>query len=461
MALLPVLAHRLAALATVLLLTMVALTAAAVLVLAGGGAAFAQPAPDQGPANRLFVQAMQMIRQADNTYDVAEESRLLKDADKLLNEIVVKYPDSPLAVQLVTNQFVGDFDFYEFRSRIRALVCNEPLTSLCFLHRVGEMLPPVETPITAARWDWLSLAVAYNTVGDGARAKEIVAPFVSAVRRGAAADGAGQDLFVARALALMGQTQLALDITRQIPECSTRIYNLADIAKAAAWRNDANLTVQLAEEAKAYATARGCSWELGLVAQALLRAGKEAAARTLFLNTVETQFSKFRETKGDCCPPELAVAAAELSDSNLALNLLRTVQDENPWAIPAVLGRLARRSDAAVALAYAEQVQDIDIRGEAFAELIEAALKRGDGTTAAELMKRLNRMVDEAAGRRPALLAQKAKAEKAMYGDDRWRLTFQSSINAAERASNFVRRDIGAPLLSALVRIETGLPMLD
>ena len=150
-----------------------------------------------------------------------------------------------------------------------------------------------------------------------------------------------------------------------------------------------------------------------------------------------------------------------MSDSNLALNLLRTVQDENPWAIPAVLGRLARRSDAAVALAYAEQVQDIDIRGEAFAELIEAALKRGDGTTAAELMKRLNRMVEEAAGRRPALLAQKAKAEKAMYGDDRWRLTFQSSINAAERASNFVRRDIGAPLLSALVRIETGLPMLD
>jgi len=458
MALLSALAYRIAAaLATVLFLTMAALTVAA----EGGSTAFAQQPQDQGPANRLFVQAMQMIRQADNTYDVAEESRLLKEADKVLNEIVVKYPDSPLAVQLVTNQFVGDFDFYEFRSRIRALVCNEPLTSLCFLHRVGEMLPPVETPITAARWDWLSLAVAYNTIGDTGRAKEIVAPFVSAVRRGAAADGAGQDLFVARALALMGQTQLALDITRQIPDCSTRIYNLADIAKAAAWRGDVNLTVALAEEAKGYATARGCSWELGLVAQALLRAGKESAARTLFLNTVETQFSKFRETKGDCCPPELAVAAAELSDSNLALNLLRAVQDENPWTIPAVLGRLARRSDAAVALAYAEQVQDIDIRGEAFAELIEAALKRGDPTTANELMKRLNKLVDEAAGRRPALLAQKAKAEKAMYGDDRWRKSFQASINAAERASNFVRRDIGAPLLSALVRIETGLPMLD
>ncbi|WP_448204244.1 hypothetical protein [Azospirillum sp. sgz302134] len=465
MALLPAFASRTAsALATALFLAVAALSAAASSALAQGllPVAAQQPSsPEQGPANRLFVQAMQMIRQADNTYDIAEESRLLKEADKLLNEIVVKYPDSALAVQLVTNQFVGDFDFYEFRSRIRALVCNEPLTSLCFLHRIGEMLPPVETPISAARWDWLSLAVAYSTVGDTARAKEIIAPFVSAVRRGAAADGAGQDLFVARALALMGQTQLALDITRQIADCSTRIYNLADIAKAAAWRGDVNLTVQLAEEAKAYATARGCSWELGLVAQALLRAGKESAARTLFLNTVETQFSKFRETKGDCCPPELAVAAAELGDSNLALSLLRTVQDENPWTIPAVLGRLARRTDASVALAYAEQVQDIDIRGESFAELIEAALKRGDPTTATELMKRLNKLVDEAAGRRPGLLAQKAKAEKVMYGDDRWRKSFQASINAAERASNFVRRDIGAPLLAALVRIETGLPMLD
>lgn len=427
-------------------------------VTAMAGSAWAQ---DPGPANRLFVQAMQLVRQADNTYDVAEESRLLKEADKLFNEIVTKYPDSPLAVQLVTNQFVGDFDFYEFRSRIRAMVCNEPLTSLCFLHRIGEMLPPVETPISAARWDWLSLAVAYQQIGDVGRAKEIVAPFVSAVRRGGITDSSGQDLFVARALALMGQTQLALDITRQIADCSTRIYNLADIAKTAAWRGDAGLTNALADEAKTYATTRNCAWELGLVAQTLLRAGKEAQARTLFLNTVETQFSKFKETRGDCCPPELAVAAAEMGDATLALNLLRTVQDENPWTIPAVLGRLARRGEAAAALAFAEQVSDMDTRGEALAELVEAAHKRGDPTGATDLLRRLNKLVDEAAGRRPGLLAQKAKAEKIFYNDDRWRRSFQLAINAAEKSSNFVRRDIGAPLLAALVRIETGLPMLD
>jgi tetratricopeptide (TPR) repeat protein len=458
MASLPALArHTLAAFATALFMAVLP---------AGVGwearsAAAQEAAATPSPANRLFIQALQLVRQADQTYDIAEESRLLKEADKLFNEIVAKYPDSPLAVQLATNQYVGDFDFYEFRSRIQALVCNEPLTSLCFLHRVSEMLPPVETPISTARWDWLSLAVAYHNIGDTARAKEIVAPFVSAVRRGGASDGAGQDLFVARALALMGQIPLALDITRQIPECSTRIYNLADIAKAAAWRSDAGLANALAEEAMAYASARNCAWELGLVSQTLLRAGKEAEARTLFLNTVETQFSKFRDTKADCCPPELAVAAAELSDANLALNLLRTVQDENPWTIPAVLGRLARRGDGAVALAYAEQIQDMDIRGESFVELIEAAQKRGDPGTSTELMRRLDQLVTEAGGRRPGLLAQKAKAEKVLYNDDRWRTTFQSALNAAERSSNFVRRDIGAPLLAALVRIETGLPMLD
>lgn len=441
-----------------------ALVMAAAILIGAGWTAGPAGAQDNGPANRLFVQAMQLVRQADNTYDTAEEGRLLKEADRLLNDIVTKFPDSALAVQLVTNQFVGDFDFYEFRGRIKALVCNEPLTSLCFLHRIGEMLPPVETPITAARWDWLSLAVAYQHLGDPGRAKEIVSPFVSAVRRGKATDNSGQDLFVARALALMGQAPLALEITRQIPDCATRIYNLGDIGKAAAWRGDAALATALAEEAKQYVNTHGCSWELGLVVQALLRAGKEAEARTLFLNTVETQFSKFRETrelKGDCCPPELALAAAELGDSNLALGMLRNVQDENPWTIPAVLGRLARRGEASTAIAYAEQVQDIDVRGEAFAELIDASIKRNERATAEDLMRRLSKLVEESTGKRPALLAQKAKAERSLYGEERWRTSFQQAINAAERASNFVRRDIGAPLLAALVRIETGLPMLD
>jgi tetratricopeptide (TPR) repeat protein len=444
-----------------LLRRMAGLTTAAAVILSIATGWTARADDSAGQANRLFVQAMQLLRQADSTLDAGEESRLLLEADKLLTEIITSYPDSTLAVQLVTSQYVGAFDFSEFRSRIKGLACTAPLSSLCFLHRIGEMLMPLENPITSARWDWLSLAVAYYHLGDPERAKEIITPFVGAVRRGAATDAAGEDLFVARALSLMNQSQLALEITRKISDCSTRIYNLADIAKAAAWRGETALAGQLAQEAGDYATAQGCIWEQGLVAQTLLRAGKETEARALFNQTVESQFAKVNEPRSDCCPPELVVAAADLGDTGLAFGMLRNIEDENPWTIPAVLGRVARRGETAVALAAAELVTDPDVRGEAYAELVEAAIRRSDRTTAEDVGKKLINLVEDSGGRRPALIAQQAKAEKLLLSDDHWRATFQQAVAAAERASNFVRRDVGGPLLAALLRIETGLPMLE
>ncbi|MBI1206343.1 MAG: hypothetical protein GC191_03525 [Azospirillum sp.] len=412
-------------------------------------------------ANRQFIQAMQLIRKADSTYDAAAEARLLREADRLLADVVTRFPDTDLAVQLITNQFVGDFDYFEFQTRVKGLVCSQPLSSACLLFRIAGLLPPIETPITTARWDWLSLAVAYHRLGDPTRAQEIIAPFLAAVRRSVPPEGTERDLFVARALALTNQIPLALELARQIPDCSTRIYDLTDIAEAALWQGDKQQASDLAEEARSYAAAKNCTWELGLVSQALYDTGREADARTLFLNTIEQQFSKFKESKGDCCPPELAVAAADLGDTNLALSLLRAVQDENPWTIGAVLGRLARRGEIGVVVAYAEQIADLDVRGEAFAELIEAFLGRNDRANAEDIMKQLVKLAGDATGRRPALLAQRAKAEKLIYSGDRWRKTFQQAVTAAESSSSFVRRDIGGPLLAALVRIETGLPLLD
>lgn len=414
-----------------------------------------------GPANRLFVQAMQIMQEADATLDPAREAQLLREADKLLRDIITRYPDSSLAVQLLTNQSVGDFDYYEFRGRVEALVCESPLTSLCFLYRISELLPPAETPVATARWDWLSLAVAYHHLGQTERAREIIAPFLAAVRRGVAVDTSGQDLFVARALSLMGETAAALDITRAIADCSTRLYNLSDIGKAAKWRGDDALAKTLAEETRSFAESRQCVWEYGLVVQALHRVGQDDAARALLDRTVTQQIANFRSRKEDCCPPELAVAAAEIGDPNLALNLLRAVQDENPWTIPAVLGRLALRGEISLTTAYAEQVPDIDLRGESFAELVDAAMQRNDRATADAVFTRLARLTGDAGTRRPALMAQRAKAERALYRDEGWRSAFQAALNAAERASNFIRRDIGAPLLAVLMRIETGHPMLD
>jgi hypothetical protein len=424
------------------------------------GAALADDATSQ--ANRQFIQAMQLIRQANSTYDPTEESRLLGEADRLLQDIITRYPDTDLAVQLVTNQFVGDFDFFEFRNRVKSMVCNDQLSSKCFLFRIGTLLPPVETPITTARWDWLSLAVGYHLFGDPGRAKEIIAPFLSAVRHGVATEGGDRDLFVGRALALTDQSPLALDLTRKIPDCSTRLYNLADVAEVALWHKDRDQATALALEARDYAAAQGCNAELGLVVRTLFDAGQEAEAKALFTSTVEQQFGHGKdEAKADCCSPELAVAAGDLGDVTLALTLLRTVQEENPWTIAAVLGKLVRRGETTSVLAYADQVQDADNRGETYAELIAAFLERNDRATAEDLMKRLDKLAGDDGNRRPALIAHYARAEKLMYADDRWRGTFQQAITAAEHASSFVRRDIGGPLVAVLVKIETGLPLLD
>ncbi|MBV5335759.1 hypothetical protein JZU48_01755, partial [bacterium] len=92
------------------------------------------------------------------------------------------------------------------------------------------------------------------------RSKEILAPFLNAVRRGGGVDSSGQDLFVGRALSLIGETGLALEITRGIADCSTRIYNLVDIGKAAKWRGDDATAKAMAVEARGFAEARPCVW---------------------------------------------------------------------------------------------------------------------------------------------------------------------------------------------------------
>jgi len=433
--------------------------------LAAGLVAGAAPADAQdrgGQANRMFVQAVQLVRQADALYDLEEQTRLLREADRMLNEIVERLPDSPLAVQIVTNQFVGDFDIGDFRTRVRNLACNDPTGTPCFLNRIEQLLQPVEAPVTVARWDWLSLAVAYHHLGEPQRAPGLIAPFFAAQRRSTAADAMDDDLFVARALALTGRPDLAVQITRQIGQCAGRVYNLVDIAKAVLHRGERDRAAQLVREAQDYAGAHNCKQELGLVAQGLLRTGQESDARTLFLNTVEQQFSRFRDNRQDCCPPELAVAAAEMGDMNVALRILRLVQEDSPWAIPAVLGRLAARGETGLATSYGEQVSDPDVRAEAFAEILASAQQRGDQRTVDDLYGRLRQLTrpEGPGGRRPTALAQRAKAERLVHNDTRWRATFLSAINTAERA-NGQRRDVAVPLLAALVRIETGTPLLD
>ena len=353
----------------------------------------------------------------------------------------------------MTNQFVGDFDFFEFRNRLHSMVCSDQQSSKCFLFRIGNILPAVETPIVAARWDWLSLAVASHLLGEPARAKEIIAPFLSAVRRGVANGGADRDLFVARALGLTGQEAMALDLTRKIPDCATRLYNLTDLARIALWHGDKDRAAALADEAQSFAAARSCIAEQGLVARTLHEAGHEIQAGAVF--------AAARESNAAVWPTELVVAAADLGEPAGALARLRGVQEEAGWTVAAVLGRLVGRGELEPAVSYADALQDPDLRGEAYAEIIDRLLVRGDRPAAEAQMAKLVKLAAEDGPRRPLLIAERARAEKALYRDERWRASFQQALTAAENASGLIRRDIGGPLVAILIRIETGLPMLD
>lgn len=431
------------------------------LVLLFWGWSVPAAAQDQSSqANRQFVQAMQVLQKADSTYDAQEQAKLLLEVDRLLSDIIARLPESNLAVQLVTNQFVGDFDYGDFKARIRGLACNDATGTACLLHRVEGLVAPIEYPIAAPRWDWLSLAVAHHHLGEKGRVRPIIAPFLQALRRGAGKQEASQDLFVGRALALTGEAELALQVTRGINDCSTRIYNLADIAEALVWQGNTARASELAEEASEYARSQSCAWELGLVAQALLHAGNEARARTLFLNTVEEQFSRFKDKRGNCCPPELAVAAGDLGDPNLALGLLRTVQQESPWTVPQVLGRLGARGEKTLTLTYADQLQDQELKAETYVELLAGALKAGDRQQAETLSARLNALLAKA--RNPVVLVQRARADRLLFKDQRWRAPFAAALSEAEKTSaTTTRRDVAVPFLAALVEIETGLPMLE
>src|SRR4051794_535922 len=91
-----------------------ALLLALLLALPVSNAAAAPVAMESGPAqvaasdapeaaNRQFVQAMRLIRQADGSFDQQEENTLLREADRLLTEIEQRFPESTIAVQLITN----------------------------------------------------------------------------------------------------------------------------------------------------------------------------------------------------------------------------------------------------------------------------------------------------------------------------------------------------------------------
>ena len=434
-------------------------------------------------ANRTFTEAMQLIRKAGATYDTREAVRLLRGADKSLKKIVTDYPESTIAVQLITNQFIGDFDILDFRNRIRSLSCERgsyvedflgehgiatttgPTTEACFLYRIETLLPVLEHPIQAARWDWLSLGVVYHLLGQPDRARDIILPFLNALMtKNKVSDSQESLMFLARAMMLINEKDQAQKIAQRISDCSAKLYNLMDMTKQAIWNANVVEARQYADQARDYVEDNQCSWQKSIVAQAMKMTEREADGKKLYDSIEGEQFANVKtENRDESTPPELAVAAAAMGEPEIALNILRVVMEQNPWTISAAVEELGKRGEYDVTEAFINDLKDLDQRAEALATLVNTAVKRRDNKRAAAIMAKLNglRASPSLPDQQALILAMRARAEKDLYKDERWRDTMQTALNTADLVDENKRSQVALPLIATLAYIKTGNPLLD
>ena len=78
-------------------------------------------ADDPAQANRLLVEAAQLIKAAESQAAASEKLALLEEAIAKLNEIVDHHPSSGLAVKLITNQPIGSLSFADLNAAAEEL----------------------------------------------------------------------------------------------------------------------------------------------------------------------------------------------------------------------------------------------------------------------------------------------------------------------------------------------------
>lgn len=434
-------------------------------------------------ANRTFTEAMQLIRKAGATYDTREAVRLLRGADKSLKKIVTDFPESTIAVQLVTNQFIGDFDIMDFRNRIRSLSCERgnyvedflaehgiataagPTTDACFLYRIETLLPALEHPIITARWDWLSLGVSYHLLGQPDRARDIILPFLNALMtKNKVSDNQESLMFLARAMMLINEKDQAQKISLRISDCSAKLYNLMDMTKYSLWNANTVEARQTADQARDYVEDNQCSWQKSIAAQALKITAREVEGKKIYDAIEAEQFNNVRiENRDESTPPELAVAAASMGEPEIALSILRVVMEQNPWTISAVVEELGKRGEFDITETFINDMKELDQKAEALATLVETAIKRNDSKRAAAIMAKLNalRASPSLPDQQAIILAMRARAEKDLYKDERWRDTMQTALNTADLVEESKRSQVALPLIATLAYIKTGKPQLD
>lgn len=101
------------------------------LTLIFGTAKIAFAEDDTSKANRLFVEAVQLIQLSENSISDAKKLELIEKALGIISNIIENYPSSDLAVKLITNEPIGNININEVRASVEN-IRNKAAIEICY-----------------------------------------------------------------------------------------------------------------------------------------------------------------------------------------------------------------------------------------------------------------------------------------------------------------------------------------
>jgi tetratricopeptide (TPR) repeat protein len=197
-------------------------------------------------ANKLFVQAQQLLEKAEKQQRPADKLPILHDAEDHLKSIVSEYPSANLAVQLASGQSVGQISFKGVADTIAEVseaACFETPSRACLIEQA------VRTGQSAKDGVMLQFGCStqgFNRVGFLAQVavnqkqagmeKASQATFEEALRSSEESKQSPdlRNLFLAPALASAGRSEEALRLLEGVSDPERRAYGLLSIARAQA-----------------------------------------------------------------------------------------------------------------------------------------------------------------------------------------------------------------------------------
>ena len=227
-----------------------------VVALVSGVAAPARTgADDDAAANRLVVEAVGLVEQAEATESPGDRATLYERALKALDEIVARHPESDVAVRLATGQSIGDLS--------------------CVAISRGRSLANAEQCI--AEWDRLCLLAVALAMSDAIDDRSNRSWALHQITEGQAEAGA---------------SELALETAQAIPRAGDRARALAAIAKSLMEAGAGNQAQKIFSQA--ITIARGLqnpfsrSLTLGEIAVLQADAGDQTGARMTMEQALES-----------------------------------------------------------------------------------------------------------------------------------------------------------------------------